>query len=353
MADSSSEAAVVDTGLVDDATPAAAPQEADKGQPTPDDKAAPSTADKGEKPSMLDAVKTALKPKVDAAPASQTPDQKQATAEDPSKDPKDTPEDDDKPPSEDETKNWSSRTQRRFRKLNADVKARDQLLEQVAPKAKEFDELDQFVRGAGLSPQDVQGTLRIAAQMRSDPVGAYNALLPLMAQLEETIGNVLPPALQQRVQAGYLTHEDALAQSRATAHAELASRQLQARTQEQEQQQRQRATQDQVNRSVQSVEAWEQQRRTSDPDWHLKSEDIKSAVELEVLRRARKDPAWIVTPEEALAISQEAEKSVTARMKQFIPKPTPLPRDVVGGASPRSSTEPKSLIEAMRASIRR
>lgn len=352
MTDSSSDAAVVDTGLVDDATPAAAPQEADKGQQTPDDKGAPSTPDKGEKPSMLDAVKTALKPKVDAPPASQTPDQKPA-ADDPSKDTKEPSEDDDKPPSEDETKNWSARTQRRFRKLNADVKARDQLLEQINPKAKEFDELDQFVRGAGLSPQDVQGTLRIAAQMRSDPVGAYNALLPLMAQLEETIGNVLPPALQQRVQAGYLTHEDALAQSRATAHAELASRQLQARTQEQEQQQRQRATQDQVNRSVQSVEAWEQQRRTSDPDWHLKSEDIKSAVELEVLRRARKDPAWIVTPEEALAISQEAEKSVTTRMKQFIPKPTPLPRDVVGGASPRSSTEPKSLIEAMRASIRR
>lgn len=354
MTDSSSDAAVVDTGLVDDATPAAALPTGDTGQQTPDDKGAPSTPDKGEKPSMLDAVKTALKPKVDAAPASQTPDQKQATAEDPSKDIKDASEADaDKPFTEEEMKGLHYRTRERMKKLLSDVKARDQLLEHVTPKAKEFDELDQFVRGAGLSPQDVQGTLRIAAQMRSDPVGAYNALLPLMAQLEETIGNVLPPALQQRVQAGYLTHEDALAQSRATAHAELASRQLQARTQEQEQQQRQRATQDQVNRSVQSVEAWEQQRRTSDPDWHLKSEDIKSAVELEVLRRARKDPAWIVTPEEALAISQEAEKSVTTRMKQFIPKPTPLPRDVVGGASPRSSTEPKSLIEAMRASIRR
>ena len=352
MTDSSSDAAVVDAGPVDDATPAAVPQEADKGQQTPDDKGTPSTPDKGEKPSMLDAVKTALKPKVDAAPASQTPDQK-PPAEDPSKDTKDTPEDDDKPPSEEETKNWSARTQRRFRKLNSDVKARDQLLEQITPKAQQFDELDQFVRGAGLSPQDVQGTLRIAAQMRSDPVGAYNALLPLMAQLEETIGNVLPPALQQRVQAGYLTHEDALALSRSTAHAQLAERQLQARTQAEQEQQRQRTTQDQVNRSVQSVEAWEQQRRQSDPDWHLKSEDIKSAVELEVLRRARKDPAWIVTPEEALAISQEAEKQVTARMKQFIPKPQPLPRDVVGGASPRSSTEPKSLIEAMRASIRR
>lgn len=350
MADSSSDAAV-DQAPVDDAT-ITTPQEADKGQQTSDEKGAPSTPAEGEKPTMLEAVKTALKPKADAPPASQTPDQK-PSADDPSKDAKDPSEDDDKPPSEDETKNWSSRTQRRFRKLNADVKARDQLVEQLTPKAQQFDELDQFVRSSGLSREDVNGTLRIAAQMRSDPVGAYNALLPMMAQLEQVIGNVLPPALQQRVQAGYLTHEDALAQSQATAQAQLATRQLQERTQAQQEHSRRQSAQDQLNRGVQSVESWEQQRRTSDPDWHLKQSDIRDTVELAVSRKRLSDPSWIPTPEEALQITQEAEKQVTTRMKQFIPKPTPLPRESVGGASPRSQSEPKSLIEAMKASIRR
>jgi hypothetical protein len=353
MADSSSVA--VDTGQVDDtaAVPDAPAVVPEQGQQTSDDKGTPSTPDQGEKSSMLDAVKTALKPKADAPPASQTPDQKPATAEDPGKDPKDTPEDDDKEPSEEETKNWSARTQRRFRKLNADVRARDQLVGQLTPKAEEFDRLDQFVRNSGLSREDVQGTLRIAAQMRSDPVGAYNALLPMMAQLEETIGYVLPPTLQQRVQAGYLTQEDALAQNRANAQAQLASRQLQEHTQAVQEHGRRQAAQDQLNRGVQSVETWEQQRRASDPDWHLKQSDIRDTVELLVSRQLRANPGWVPTPEEALAISQDAEKQVTAKMKQFIPKPVSLPRPSDGGASPRSQSEPKSLIEAMRASIRR
>lgn len=355
MTDSSSDAAVVDTGLVDDTTPAAAPQEADKGQQTPDDKGTPSTPDKGEKPSMLDAVKTALKPKPDAPPASQTPDQKQPAADDQDK-AKDTPEDDadlKKEPSEEEKKFWSPRTQRRFRKLNADVQARDQLLEQVTPKATEFDKLENFLRERNVSSDNARRSLEIAGLIQTDPAAAYQALLPTMAALEQAIGHVLPPQLQQRVEAGYLSREDALAMNRAAADAEFNKRRFETQQREFEENQRQQSSQDQLDRSVRSVESWEKQKAASDPDWHLKHADVRSAIELEVLRKSRKDPSWIPTPEEALGVAQEAEKQVTARMKQFIPKPTSLPRENAGGASPRLVAEPESLIEAMRASIRR
>lgn len=330
-----------------------APAETPSDQKT-DDKADSSPAE-GDKGSMLDAVKAAIKPKSDAPPASHTPEKQAESSAEPGKD-TDTPKDGEPEgePSEDETKNWSARTQRRFRKLNSDVKARDQLIEQLNPKAQEFDRIDTFVRNAGLSAQDVQGTLQIAAQMRSDPVAAYRALVPIMAQLETTVGNVLPPHLQQRVDAGLLTQEDALAVSRSAAHASLAERQLAERNAAERDRTERETRQRQLDGSVQSVETWEQQRAARDPDWHLKQPEIRNAVRLEVAERRLANPGWIPTSEEALQITQEAEKQVAERMKRFIPKAEAMPRHAnVGGASPRAAADPKSMLDVVRATMGR
>ncbi len=329
-----------------------APTETTPGQPTTDVKApevssTPEPA-KGDPPSMLDAVKSALKPKTDAAPASLTPE-KPAEGTDPEAKADETTSEEDKDLTEDELKSLSARTQRRFRKLNSDVRARDQLVQQLGPKAEEFDRLDQFVRSAGLSPTDVQGTLRLASQLRSDPHAAYEALLPIMQHLETAIGNVLPTELAQRVQAGYLTEQDALAMSRAASQASFSRQQLeQERVQHQEWAQRQERQQ-QLDTAVSSVENWEKQQATRDPDWHLKQADIRELVELEVGRKRLSDQSWLPSNDEALKITKAAYDRVNERLRRFVPKPQAMARDPSGGgASPNSQPQPKDMLDVVR-----
>lgn len=330
---------------------ASTPAEATSGQPTTDVKTEVSSTPEavkpsGEQPSMLDAVKAAIAPKKDAAPASQTPE-KQADPVDPAKTEEAPPEEDNL--TEDELKTLSARTQRRFRKLNADVKARDQLVEQLTPKAEEFDRLDTFVRSAGLSPTDVQGTLRIASQLRSDPHSAYQALLPIMQHLESAVGNVLPQALQQRVQAGFLTYEDAVAMSRAASHAEHSNRQLAEREQAWQEQNQRQERQGRLDSTVSSVESWEKQQATRDPDWHLKHADIRELVELEVSRKRLADQTWLPSQDEALKITKGAYDKVNERLKRFVPKPQEMRRETGGGgASPASQPQPKTMLDAVR-----
>jgi hypothetical protein len=300
---------------------------------------------------MLDAVKSALKPKADAPPASQTPE-KQAEGTDPPK--AEETADEEKDLTEDELKSLSARTQRRFRKLNSDVKTRDTLIGQLEPKAQEFDRLDQYVRSAGLSPTDVQGTLRIASQLRSDPHAAYEALLPIMQHLETAIGNVLPPELAQRVQAGYLTEQDALAMSRAASHASFSRQQLSEWQQQQAEQQFRQGRQQQLDNTVSSVEGWERQQATRDPDWHLKQADIRELVELEVSRKRLSDSEWLPSQDEALKITKVAYDKVNDRLKRFVPRPQAMARDPSGGgASPGSQPQPKSIEDAVRMAVGR
>jgi hypothetical protein len=305
---------------------------------------------KGES-SMLDAVKAAIKPK-DAAPASQTPE-KQADPADPAK-PQETTSEEEKELSEDELKSLSARTQRRFRHLNSQVKTATALVEQLTPKAQEFDRLDNFVRSSGLSPTDVQGTLRIAADLRSDPHSAYQALLPIMQELQRIVGDVLPPELQQRVDAGLLHPEDALAFSRAAADAQVTRRRLDAQTLAQQETNRRQQRQDQLNTAVSSVESWEKQQASRDPDWHLKQPEVREQLELEVARKRLADPTWIPTTAESMKMTQDAYAKVQERMKRFVPRPTEVrPGPGGGGASPHSAPEPKTMLDAMRAALNR
>jgi hypothetical protein len=63
------------------------------------------------------------------------------------------------------------------------LKAASAEVESLKPKAVEYDKIDSFVRNAGLSQNDVAGTLEIAALMRSSPPQALARLEPMVVQL--------------------------------------------------------------------------------------------------------------------------------------------------------------------------
>lgn len=296
---------------------------------------------------MLDAVQTALKPETGGTPPSKTPET-EAKAEDPDAADKADAEKDAEP-SDEEKAHWSDRTQRRFKRLTGDVKRLTADADALRPRAEAYDRIDTFVRQSNLSPTDVQQTLLIASQLKNDPGAAYQRLVPLMAQLENVLGLALPPELQQQVDQGLISEQNARAMSRLAAEARMSNARLQATSQQQQQGQQRQQVEQQVNAATSSVEAWETQRAQRDPDWSTKQPLVAEQVELAVIRerRDRQDPQWFPTPEEALKISQTAYDRVTERFSQFKPKPAATPRDPASGNTNRSRPAPKTMLEAI------
>ena len=329
--DSSPEDVVVpptDAETVSDVAPVSSP-----GPKTPAE-----TPDKGV--TMLDTVKAALEPKV-ATPAAKTPD---APAE---SDPTDKSKADDEL-SEDELKQLSEKTQNRFKKLTANLKAKDGEITNLTPKAKEYDNLTSWVQSNNLTPADVRGTLEITGLLKNDPRAALDRLRPIIAQLEHVVGETLPPELQQRVDQGFLTQEDAKALSRANAEAAAATKRAQGLTEQQRQDQAVRDQQAATSQTVSTIETWETAKAKSDPDWHLKQAAITEQVELAILQEVnRRGKPWFPNPTEAVKLSEDALKKVNERYSAFVPKPAAI-KPAVGGASTRSAPEPKTMLDVVK-----
>lgn len=291
---------------------------------------------------MLDAVKAAIAaPKADS-PVAKTPEDAPADDKPTDKDP------DDEEFSPEESKNLSEKTQRRFKYLTSKLKSKDDELAALSPKAKELDDLNRYVRDAGLSNNDVAGTLEIAAMLRHNPRGALDRLMPIVRQLSQAVGEIIPPELQARVDQGFLTPEDAKAQARATADARLANQRMTQLTEQQKRDQAVNEAKTLTDDSMGAVKQWELSKAKSDPDWHLKQKDIAEQVELMILQEsARKGQAWFPDKATTIKFSEDALKKVNERYSRFTPKPQAI-TPAVGTASTASTAAPKNMLEVVK-----
>lgn len=294
-----------------------------------------------EKPgvTMLDTVKAALEPKA-ATPAVEKPDA--PATPDPASDPKD------EELSEDELKQLSEKTQKRFRYLTTALKAKDTEVASLSPKAKEYDNLHAWVRSQNLSDAEVRGTLEMTGLLKNNPRAALERLRAVVRATEQVVGEILPPELQQRVDQGFLTVEDAKAQARATAEARMATARATALADHQRQTQAVTEQKAATEQTLGAVETWEAAKAKSDPDWHLKQPEIAKAVKLAILEKAQTlGTPWFPTPTEAVKLSEDALKDVNTRFSRFVPKPKAV-TPAVGGASSRSASEPKTMLDVVR-----
>lgn len=304
--------------------------------------AASSTAEAKPAETTFDRIKAAVT-KSEVSPTSKEPEP--AVVADPAST---TPDSDEL--SEDELKGLHVKTRERFGKLTSKLAAKDTEIAGLAPKAAEFDKIDTFIKNAGLSPQDVGSTLQIAAMLRSEPAKARERLLPIMAELDRILGETLPPELQQRVDAGYLTVEDARAVARSAADAKLARERLGQVTEQQTRENEAAATKQSIDSTVTAVETWEKQKAATDPDWHTKREEVAELVEIAIAQKAResKNLSYWPSAKESVQLSEDALKKVEARHKRFAPKLKAIDPPVTPGASPRSVAQPKNTLDIVR-----
>ena len=299
----------------------------------------------GAEPSVYDAVKAALEaPAKEASPDS---DEGQAAEAEPTSE-AEAPaeaEEDLTNPTDDDLKKLGPKTQRRIKALLDQRSGMRSELEALAPKAKAYDEMQQFAARHNLKPADIDATLEIAALIQSDPHQAINKVAEVYRHLALITGDILPPDVQEQVNLGYLTtdHAKELVRNRNEAA------RLKAEREAREQQIAKEREYDQVRSSIETAQStgneWELSQKQRDPDWNAKRPLVDKLLRLHV-RENGFPPTKAAVVETLDAILAEVNKNTAA----FRPKPTAV-TPVTGVASSGARAEPKDPYEAARIAL--
>ena len=202
--------------------------------------------------------------------------------------------------------------------------------------------LKSYMTEAGLSIDEVNTGFEIMKNIKENPQAALEALMPYIEQMETSTGRRLSADIQERVDEGYLDEESAREMSQLRSREQLATEASQrAAAQAQQIQQQQQVQQHATNVSG-AVSEWETQWSSSDPDYKLKQPKVMEKIELYLLKNGAPS-----SREQAVQIAEECRKSVDNELLQFRPRKGSV-NPITGGSSPKSTPEPKSLMEAMQ-----
>ena len=187
--------------------------------------------------------------------------------------------------------------------------------------AQKFDVMQNYLTDNKLSGEEAAKGLEIMALMKADPMAALNALKPYVQNLSQAAGIVLPQDIQTRVNDGYLD-EDA---GREMAVLRANEQRAKAQANQYAQAQQQQAAQQHINSLAETVTAWEQKTRQSDPDFDLKQEEIDDRIRVMVSERGRPN-----TAQDAIAMAREAYEAVNTRFQSRFADRRPM-KTATGG----------------------
>jgi hypothetical protein len=335
---------------------------------TPDATADTSTANQTPEPSFTDVVLKALErkeespaskvePGQDAAQAAgKTPD----TTSKPDAEASDDPDDPHKL-SPDEEQALKPKTKQRIdallgqrTELRENLTAKDREIESLKPEAESYRKVAAYMRENGLTAQDAGEAFRWAALMKSDPQAAFEALRPVMLDLAQKVGAVLPTDLAEDVRLGRITQQRAQELARSRAQSTMAQSQVEANRQAEAQRaqaEREAREQEQQVQHVRSMakigDELAAARAQNDPDWKSKEPLVIDRLKLDITQNG--------VPKDKADLEKrfnEVVKGVTSYLTGLgvsKPKPTAAMIPVAGASSPGSDTRPppKDAAEAV------
>lgn len=259
-------------------------------------------------------------------------------------------------PTEDELKSYSHTAQSRIRELvdrrkaaESQIVERDQQLAELRPTAERMQQLDTYMQANSIGKQDFENAVTISALINTGRYDqALQALGPIYRELLDKTGNILPPELQQEVDAGYITQAHALELHRAKKSSANATERERAAT---DRDQRERAERDHANRvgmMSHAADTWAAEKKTSDPDWSTKQDLVSTEVELQLRRKAQTAPNEL--PRDAAEVRKVLDgclKTVEDRIKSFRPAPQPMTPTTGRPASAGAQSKPGSYMDAV------
>lgn len=237
-------------------------------------------------------------------------------------------------PTEEELKNAAPTTRKRIEQLLDTRKGLQEQVASIEPKARQWDQIEEFRKANGMQPQHVANAIQIAALIETDPSRAYQVVDQLHRALAERTGESLPTDLRDAVKRGEITRDRAFELSRAQAKSQTLSAQRQADAVRQDEDRQETDLRNQVASLGQTATAWDQAKLTSDPDWHLKRDDVAQRMQLRL-----QNEGFPQTAEAMRGVLEEEAKAVDAFVGRFRPAartvvPTPP------SASSRGETRP-------------
>ena len=318
---------------------------------SPDAKPSPSSSEKGEtRETLLQAVEKALPELKDSEDTlklgEDTPPSDEPGSEAKTKDgePGEGEPDLSKDPTEEELSRYKQGTRKRIEQFLAERKQFQEQIKGLDAEAQISRSLKTYLQTHDIAKEDFQLTLDLAAAMRA---GNFRAFLegvgPYVQLATEALGLTLPNDIQQSVARGQMTQDAGAALSRERYARALAEQNATRLNQQQQVQHRQQSGAD-LSRSVeQAVTAWENQVRTSDPDYGRKEATVRNFLWAVIQERGVPQ-----SPEHAVEIAKDAYERATNTLREFAPAPRPT-RQVpssIGRTAAGARPEPKTLMEA-------
>lgn len=245
-----------------------------------------------------------------------------------------------------EWKALPARTRQRITQFRAKVRAQDETIQGMSPKAQTYDELVGYCRTAGLMPDDFTEGLEIMRLVKQDPAKAWERIQPILKTLQEHVGEALPDDLKAEVEDGKITEARAKELARARKEQERLSQQSEQRTAADRERQVRDDSKRYADSVTRSVREWESTWKSSDPDYKRKAPRVWERMM--VLLQAERE----LTPEKAVEVAKQARKDVEDWLKELMPPKQgkePVPQ---GGSGP-TQKKPASAIEAARQALQR
>lgn len=307
-------------------TPAETQEVADAKQDSTPISSGAGDTDANKKPSsLLDAVKSAVAKKSDAASSTvetngvsaKDADAAKAGLDDTAKD-KQKPEADQKLPFHNHPR-WKEMVSER---------------DAYRSDADQYRQITTFMSSNGLTTAEVAEGFQIMALMKTNPAEAHKKISEYKARLDPFVGEKLPEDLQKRVEDGFVDVETAKENARFRAE-----RDLQQQRQAHAMQQQQVLNQQHMHAAVVN---WEQQMKVKDADWSAKQELVTDQVKLML---ATHKPS---TPDEAVQLVEQAHQIIRERLSRFAPQRKPVQHVASASSSANAVAQPKSLFEAVK-----
>jgi hypothetical protein len=259
-------------------------------------------------------------------------------------------------PTEDELKQYPQKTQTRIRELvsrsktaEALVAERTQEVEKLRPQAEQMDQLVGYMRQNQIKPEDLNSSMQITALINTGKYEeALASLSPIINQLFSLTGRTLPPELQQEVETGYITPERAKELHRAKIAATQASEREKAAAERQAAASQKAEADQTIAMYGTAATAWENSKKTSDPDWSMKQPLVQDMVEAEMLRIYQSDPSKL--PRDAKGVNAMLD-GILAKVEKTIAPFRPAVKAItpVNGrpVSAGTTSKPGNLMEAV------
>lgn len=204
---------------------------------------------------------------------------------------------------------------------------------------EQYEKIQSSLREMRLSAEETAQGLSIMGLMKSNPQAALEALQPIINNLQQVTGQIIPNDIQQKIEDGYMDEDVGKELARTRADVQIQKNANQQMLNEQEQMK----TRSEINSLAQSVTNWEKNVRKTDPDFDFKQDEIDDRVSALVRERGRPNNS-----DDAVALAQEAYDTVNKRYRSRMGVKSPI-RSLSGGKLGGSPIpEPKSLMEAVQ-----